>query len=88
MKTNKCGEMECVIEFHKDFVGASDLKGKFAKAIKRDFGMDCKIEDDKCRVGRIVNNHVVKVLTVKDIFKLDAFYGILCFEEPNKIILR
>jgi hypothetical protein len=50
--------------------------------------MNSKSEDNDYKTGRISNNHVVKVLTAKDIFKLDAAYGILCFEKPNKIILR
>ena len=32
--------MLCKISFHRTFVGKSDAK--FVKAIKKDFGLDCK----------------------------------------------
>ena len=83
----KGGRMKCVIEFHKTFVGKSDAK--FVKAIKKDFNMECKEEDHgDCKTWEIINNSVEKELTAEDIFKLDFYYGILCFEKPNKIILR
>jgi hypothetical protein len=79
--------MKCQISFHRAFVGSGDAK--FVKAIKKDFGMNCKEEKDgEYTTWEIINNKVVKNLSAKDIFKLDNDYGILCFEKPNKIILH
>lgn len=76
----------CVIEFHKTFIGKRDYS--MVKAIKRDFGLECKeVDHGDYKTWEIIGNCVVMDLTAKDIFYLDEAYGILCFEK-NKIVLR
>jgi hypothetical protein len=78
--------MEFVIEFHRTFVGKSDAK--FVKCIKRDFGLECQENfDGEYKTWEILGNKVKRRLTARDIYELDKQYGILCFEEPNKIVL-
>jgi hypothetical protein len=78
----------CIIYFHKTFVNSDEAR--FVRAIKRDFGLECKEtkHSDGIISWEILGNRVVKELTVGDIFELDKKYGILEFEQPNTICLR